>query len=59
MGDSMPVPYANIINYRNRSGASSNASGHFSLEMLNIDTLVVSAMGFKTRTARIPTVFFT
>lgn len=57
MGDSMPVPYANIINYRNRSGASSNASGHFSLEMLNIDTLVVSAMGFKTRTARIPRFF--
>jgi len=53
-GDSMPVPYANIINYRNRSGASTNASGHFSLEMLNIDTLVVSAMGFKARTVRIP-----
>ena len=56
-GDSMPVPYANIINYRNRSGASANASGHFSLEMLNIDTLVVSAMGFKTLTARIPRFF--
>ena len=57
MADSMPVPYANIINYRNRSGASANASGHFSLEMLNIDTLVVSAMGFKTLTARIPRFF--
>lgn len=57
LADSMPVPYANIINYRNRSGASSNASGHFSLEMLNIDTLVVSAMGFKPRTVRIPPFF--
>lgn len=55
--DSMPVPYANIINYRNRSGASTNVSGHFSLEMLNIDTLVISAMGFKTRSVRIPRYF--
>jgi hypothetical protein len=56
-GDSSPVPYANIINYRNRSGGSTNASGNFSIEMLNIDTLVVSAMGFKTRTVRIPRFF--
>lgn len=58
MGDSMPVPYANVVNYRNRSGASTNVSGHFSLEMLNIDTLVISAMGFKPRTVRIPRFFF-
>ena len=57
MGDSMPVAYANVINFRNRSGASTNASGHFSLEMLNVDTLVVSAMGFKTRTVRLPGFF--
>lgn len=57
LGDSMPVPYANVINYRNRSGVSTNASGHFSLEMLNIDTLVISAMGFKTRTVRVPRFF--
>jgi hypothetical protein len=56
-GDSMPVPYANIINYRNRSGVGANASGHFSIEMLNIDTLVVSATGFKTLTIRIPRFF--
>lgn len=55
--DSTPVPYANIINYRNRSGASTNVNGHFSLEMLNIDTLVISAMGFKTRSVRIPRFF--
>lgn len=53
-GDSQPVPYANIINYRNRTGASTNVSGHFSLEMLNIDTLVISAMGFKAGSVRIP-----
>jgi hypothetical protein len=57
LGDSMPVPYANVINYRNRSGASTNASGHFSLEMLNVDTLVISAMGFRTRTVRVPRLF--
>ncbi len=54
MGDSMPVPYVNIVNYRNRSGASTNVTGHFSIEMLNVDTLVLSSTGFKPRTLRIP-----
>lgn len=57
MGDSMPVPYVNVVNYRNRSGASTNVSGHFSIEMLNVDTLVLSSTGFKPRTVRIPPLF--
>ncbi len=54
MGDSMAIPYANIVYPRYRSGTSSNAGGFFSIEMLNIDSLQVSAMGFKPRTIRIP-----
>ncbi len=57
MGDSMPVPYVNVVNYRNRSGASTNVSGHFSMEMLNVDTLVLSSTGFKPRSVRIPAMF--
>lgn len=57
MADSSAVPYANVINFRNRSGASTSLNGQFSLEMLNIDTLVISAMGFKTRSVRIPRLY--
>ncbi|HOF54936.1 MAG: carboxypeptidase-like regulatory domain-containing protein [Prolixibacteraceae bacterium] len=53
-GDSMPIPYANIVYPRNRTGTSSNAGGYFSIEMLNIDSLSVTAMGFKSRSIRIP-----
>ena len=38
--DSSPVPYANIINNRTHSGTLTNADGYFTLEMLNIDSLV-------------------
>jgi len=53
-GDSLPVPYANLINPRNRTGTSTNASGLFSFEMLNIDSLIVSAMGFKSLVLKVP-----
>lgn len=53
-GDSMAVPYANIVNNRNRSGTSSNTGGFFSIEMLNIDSLSVSAMGFKNMKVKVP-----
>ncbi len=54
LGDSMAVPYANIVNNRTHSGTSSNAGGFFSIEMLNVDSLVVSAMGFKKQVVHIP-----
>lgn len=53
-GDSMAVPYANIVNKHNRSSTSSNTGGFFSIEMLNIDSLFVSAMGFKSIVVKIP-----
>lgn len=53
-GDSMPVPYANIVYPRYRTGTSTNAGGFFSVEMLNVDSLIISAMGFKSRTLRLP-----
>lgn len=53
-GDSMPVPYANIVYPRHRTGTTTNAGGFFSIEMLNVDSLIVSAMGFKSRTLKIP-----
>lgn len=54
MGDNIPVPYAHIINNRTHSGTTSNAGGFFTLEMLNIDSIVVSSMGYFTESFNIP-----
>lgn len=53
-GDSSPVPYANIINNRTHSGTTTNGEGYFTLEMLNIDSLVVTSIGFERKTLKVP-----
>lgn len=53
-GDSQPVPYANIINPRTHSGTITGNDGHFTLEMLNIDTLVVTSIGYQRGIIKIP-----
>ena len=53
-GDSMGIPFAKVVYTRNRTGTTTNAGGYFSIEMLNIDSLTVSAMGFETQTVKIP-----
>jgi len=52
--DSSAVPYANIINNRTHSGTTTNSDGYFTLEMLNIDSLVVSSVGYQKRVLRVP-----
>lgn len=52
--DSLPVPYANIINNRTHSGTITNIDGRFSLEMLNIDSLIVTSVGFENGLIKIP-----
>ena len=54
VGDSQPVPYANIINPRTHSGTITSNDGHFTLEMLNIDTLVVTSIGYKRGVIKVP-----
>lgn len=53
-GDSSAVPYANIINYRTHSGTTTNADGNFTIEMLNIDSLIVTSIGFEQKTIKVP-----
>jgi hypothetical protein len=53
-GDSMPIPFATVVYTRNRTGTVSNSGGFFSIEMLNIDSLNITAMGFKPLSAKIP-----
>jgi len=52
--DSSAVPYANIINNRTHSGTITNVEGFFSLEMLNIDSLVITSVGFENAVLKVP-----
>lgn len=52
--DSLPVPYANIMYNRRHSGTTTNADGLFSMEMLNIDSLVVTSIGFENSIIKVP-----
>jgi len=47
--DGMPVPYAHIVNMRDHSGTTAGEDGFFSIEMLNIDSLAVSAIGYQRK----------
>ena len=52
--DSSAVPYANIINNRTHSGTITNANGYFSMEILNIDSLEATSVGYQKKIIRIP-----
>lgn len=55
--DSSAIPYANIILHRTHSGTITNNDGYFSLEMLNIDSLEVTSVGYKKTILRIPSYY--
>lgn len=50
----MPVPYANVINLRTRGGTTTDINGYFSMEMLNVDTMLVSVLGYAKEHITIP-----
>lgn len=52
--DSSPVPYANIINNRTHGGTITNQDGYFTLEMLNIDSLEVTSVGYVKCIVKVP-----
>ncbi|NQU84938.1 MAG: carboxypeptidase-like regulatory domain-containing protein [Mariniphaga sp.] len=52
--DKTPVPYAHIINNRTHGGTITNASGNFTMDMLNIDSLDVSVLGFFKESFNVP-----
>jgi hypothetical protein len=55
--DSSTIPYANIILHRTHSGTITNNDGYFSLEMLNIDSLEVTSVGYKKTILKIPSYY--
>jgi len=55
--DSSGIPYANIILHRTHSGTITNGEGEFSLEMLNIDSLEVTSVGYEKTILKIPSYY--
>ena len=53
-GDSSAVPYANVINFRTHSGTTTNSDGYFTIEMMNIDSLIVTSIGFEQKKIKVP-----
>lgn len=54
IADKTPIPYAHVVNSRTHGGTITNASGMFTLDMLNIDSLVFSSLGFFKETFSVP-----
>jgi hypothetical protein len=54
LDDEMPVPHAFIVNLRTHSAITTDEQGRFTMEMLNVDSLAVSSLGFSKSTAHIP-----
>lgn len=52
--DSSGVPYANIVNNRYRGGTITNNDGYFTLDVLNIDSLIVTSVGYEKKVIYIP-----
>ncbi len=52
--DSTGIPYANIVNNRYRGGTITSNEGYFTLDVLNIDSLVVTSVGYETKVIYIP-----
>lgn len=52
--DGLPIPYAHVVNMRTHGGTTTDARGNFSMEMLNVDSLGLSAMGYMKEYVRIP-----
>jgi hypothetical protein len=55
--DSSAIPYANIVLHRTHSGTITNNDGYFSLEMLNIDSLEVTSVGYRKTILKIPSYY--
>lgn len=52
--DELPVPNAFILNFRTHSGVSADDLGKFVLDMLNVDSLSVSSLGFSKMIVHVP-----
>jgi len=52
--DELPVPFATVLNFRTHGSVVADDQGRFTIEMMNIDSLSISSLGFSKTTARVP-----
>lgn len=52
--DETPVPNATILNYRTHSTSITDELGRFTMDMLNIDSISITSIGYSKTTAHIP-----
>lgn len=52
--DEMPVAFAFVLNHRTKTGVTTDEQGRFTMEILNIDSLSITSLGFTKVTVRIP-----
>ncbi|HAQ18745.1 MAG TPA: hypothetical protein DCR40_05840 [Prolixibacteraceae bacterium] len=52
--DETPVPFATILNFRTHGSVIADDQGRFTIEMMNVDSLAISSLGFSKITARVP-----
>jgi hypothetical protein len=52
--DGLPVPYVHVVNMRTHGGTTTDFRGNFSMEILNVDTLGITSMGFMKEYITIP-----
>lgn len=53
LDDGLPIPYAHVVNMRTHGGTTTDIFGKFSMDMLNVDSLAISVLGFKKLYIRI------
>lgn len=54
LDDESPVSYAFVMNYRTHTGVTTDEQGRFVMDVLNIDSLSITSLGFTKTNARIP-----
>lgn len=54
LDDESPVPYAFVLNFRTHTGVTTDDQGKFIMDMLNVDSLSISSLGFTKTTVHIP-----
>lgn len=54
LDDELPVPFAYILNYRTHAAVTTDEQGRFSMEMLNVDSLAFTLLGFSKMTFHVP-----
>lgn len=52
--DELPVPFATVLNYRTHGSVVADDKGRFTIDMMNVDSLAISSLGFSKTTIRVP-----